>query len=452
MFHSRSDDIKDKIRRMIEQRMFAPALAIAADYHEICPEDDDYFSIMACLSMASGDLAEAEKHVVEGLQRAGRDNHDLLFNLYQLKDLSGKDEEAYQIGVEMKLRQFGEPLELNRPAADNVRIMHGTMEIANQMRTLSEGLNKKGMESKTVSYYPNYLNYAADCVYDLRKMSNPASDIKELAARYISEFDIFHYHYGTSLTLDYSDLPVLKDMGKTVLMHHWGSDIRILSQARAINPYIKVKTSDEAAIRGMLANLSRYIDHGIVADYELYIYIKDYYKNIHFIPQAIDLEKYPYFPTEKKNKLLLVHAPTNPEFKGSKHIIDALEKLKPHYDFEFKLIQGMAHDEAKKWYSKADLIVDQILCGSYGLLAIECMAMGKPVVSWLTDYIMEYYPKELPLLSANPDTIESVLREALDNQDQFAAIGKRGRAYVEKYHDINVVSGQLVELYKHIRK
>jgi glycosyltransferase involved in cell wall biosynthesis len=450
------EDIKRKIGFMIEKGLFEHAQVCIEDYHGACPEDEDYYSMQACLAIAGGKLSEAEEHVNTGLKAAGRDSFDLLHNLYQIKLLKNEAEEAAAVAVESKLRGLKGPdgveETIEPPASSDkrCRVLHGTMEIANQMSTLSQGLSQEGVYSKTLCYYPNYLKYQADYVHDLQSFANPVSDIKEVAAQFISDYDVFHFHYSTSLTLDYSDLPLLKSMGKKVLMHHWGSDVRLLSEAEKINPYIKVKTTDEEMIKRTLYHLSQYIDHGIVADYELYLFIKDYYKNIHFIPQALNLEKYPFASLEKRKRPLLVHAPTSPEIKGSKYIVAALENLQHRYKFDFKLIQGMSHEEAKGWYSKADLVIDEILCGAYGMLAIECMSMGKPVISWLTDYIKGHYPSELPLLSANPDTIEQVIKNALDNRDMFPELGRKGRAYVEKYHDVKNVSKQLIELYHSI--
>ena len=446
--------IKLKIEQMISMGLYEEARICLEDYHKLCQTDVDYYSMSGCLYMAEGKLVDAEESFTEGIALDSA-NFDLLYNLCYLKRQMGNDAEALTYYYELKLRNYETPFGYEEliansrdKASNELRVVHGTMEIANQMRALTNGIAAKGHYAKTLCYYPNYLKYHADYSFDIRQYADPVEQSKRIAAEILSEFDIFHFHYGMTLTLDQSDLPVLKDIGKKVVMHHWGSDVRLLSKALEVNPYIKVKSTDEEAIKRNLEHLSRYIDHGIIADRELYLFVKDYYKNIHFIPQAINLEEYPYMPSSKKKKLLLVHAPTSPEIKGSQYIINAVEKLRPHYNIEFKLIQGMSHEEAKQWYQQADLIVDEILCGAYGLLAIECMSMGKPVISWIPDYMKEHYPAELPLLSANPDTISQVIKNALDNRDALPEIGRRGRAYVEKYHDVNRVSEQLIALYR----
>lgn len=195
--------------------------------------------------------------------------------------------------------------------------------------------------------------------------------------------------------------------------------------------------------------LSKHISHCIIADFELYEYVKDFYPNVHFINQAINLENYKVV-SSKNDKILIVHAPSSPEFKGTKYILNAVEELRSKYDFEFKLIQGMPHEEAKKIYQKADLIIDQLHSGSYGLFSLESMAMGKPVVCWISDYMKSKYPTELPIISANPDNIKQKIEYMINNKDCLSSIGKNGREYVEKYHDMNKISEQILNIYKSI--
>lgn len=330
-----------------------------------------------------------------------------------------------------------------------LKVVHGTMEIANQMHTITDELKRNNIDAKSVNYYPSYLNYKSDFVLNLPSINiNDADKLtKELAVQLINENNIFHFHFGTSLTIDYSDLAVLKSLNKKVFMHHWGSDVRLLSKAVKYNPYVKVKTLDENKIIQNLTFLSNYIDDCIVSDYELYEYVKDFYKHVHLIKQAVDVEQYKMNIKPKINKLCIVHAPTSPEIKGTRYVMKAIEELKDTYDFEFKLVHGISHVEAKKIYEEADIIIDQLLIGSYGLLAIEAMAMGKTVICWISENMTHRYSKELPIISANPDTLKDKLEYVIKNKDMLEEIGNKGRKFVEKNHASNVVVKELLKLY-----
>ena len=151
---------------------------------------------------------------------------------------------------------------------------------------------------------------------------------------------------------------------------------------------------------------------------------------------------------QKNEKFLIVHAPTHRQSKGTSFIINAVEKLKYKYNFEFKLVENLSHEEAKKIYEKADLIIDQVLSAGHGLFALECMAMGKPVICSISDFMKMYYPKEIPIISAADDEIETKLEFILNNKDMLESIGVNGRKYVETYHDHLIISKKMLELYK----
>ena len=56
---------------------------------------------------------------------------------------------------------------------------------------------------------------------------------------------------------------------------------------------------------------------------------------------------------------------------------------------DLKIVEGLHHDEARRLYEDADIVVDQLNAGWYGLFAIECMALGKPVVTFLHEEAVE---------------------------------------------------------------
>lgn len=331
------------------------------------------------------------------------------------------------------------------------RVLLGTYEIANQSHTIAKALTARGMHAETLCYYPNYLKYKSDHVLNLANCANAEDAVlqsRKCADQMIPQFDIFHFHFGTTLTTDCSDLPVLKQLNKQVVMQYWGSDVRRLSMARKFNRYIKVKDLSEANIIAGLESVSRYVRTCVVCDLELYEYVKEFFDTVQLIPQLLNLDEYkPTEPKTPNDKFLIVHAPTDPELKGSKHIQKALEELSQDHSFEYKPVVGMSHDEAMNIYAQADLIVDQLHVGCHGLFAIESMAMAKPVITWISEFMRDRYPSDLPLISANPDTIKQTLAYALNNREMLIEKGLKGRAYVEKYHDMNKLGGQIIDMY-----
>jgi len=333
-----------------------------------------------------------------------------------------------------------------------MKICLGTMEIANQMHTFTHAYRRRGLTALGISYYPNYLGFDADVEYAAAAEPDPAvrrAVTGRIAERAIAEFDLFHFWFNTTLTLDYRDLPVLAARGKRLIMQHCGSDVRTLEVARRLSPYARCKPVPPARIKARLAVVTRHIDTCIVGSMPAIEFVKDHYRTVHMVPVALELDRYPVATENLLNpRPLVVHAPTSRDFKGSDDIIAAVRRLEARLDFDFVLVEGMPHDQAKAIYRRADVVVDQIRAGNYGSLAIECMAMGKTVVVWIGDYARSTYPEEVPVISANPETIEAQLEVAICDADLRRSLGARARRYVERYHDSERIAESMLKIYR----
>lgn len=421
-----------------------------------------YYFLQACLYIKKANLINAWLWLWRGLELFPDDKRlsQLMVEISQLinrkstqygnenrKILNGQSSTDLELPFNLKSYK-----KLN--GSNGFSVLQASIEIANQMNTLSKGLQSNNIISHTLNYYPYYLNYDSDYEWSLigyRSTPEINSQLRKLTKELILNYDIFHFHWGTTLTLDWSDIKIINEANKKMIMQHWGSDIRLFSEAKKINPYVVVKNMNEDQIKRSLFHLSEQISHCIVCDMELYHYVKGYYSDITVIPSMINLNYYLPVENESKNKrLVIAHAPTSPFIKGTQYIEKAIEKLKIDYDFDFIKVQGLSHQQAMTIYKKADLIIDQLHAGSYGLFAIETMAMEKPVICWISDYMKENYPKDLPIIIANPDTIKDTIEYALKNSDMLLEKGKQGRKYVEKYHDVSKNSIQVLNLYKKI--
>ena len=129
-------------------------------------------------------------------------------------------------------------------------------------------------------------------------------------------------------------------------------------------------------------------------------------------------------------------------------MVSAFNELKKKYDnIELVLVEGVKQEEAIEIYGSADIIVDQLNAGTYGVFAIESMALGKPVISYISDEMKLKLPEELPILSANKQTISTVLEYLVTHPFERNEVGIRGRRYVELYYDYRKVAVILRDIY-----
>lgn len=153
---------------------------------------------------------------------------------------------------------------------------------------------------------------------------------------------------------------------------------------------------------------------------------------------------------------LVLHAPSHRNAKGTAYIVDAVNKLQQEgILFDFILVEGKSNADARSLYERADLVIDQLLAGWYGGLAVEAMALGKPVISYLRRSDLVFIPpkmlEELPIIEANPSSIYSVLREWLTVRvDDLMERGAMSRKYVEYWHDPARIAKQMKADYERI--
>ena len=217
--------------------------------------------------------------------------------------------------------------------------------------------------------------------------------------------------------------PLLRLARKKSVMHYLGSDIR-------------GKQPEELAA-------GKKADAEIVGSYDAIRWVPE----AEVIPPGIDLSRIEPVPPSDRARPLIVHAPSSRRRKGTEHVVAAVEGL----DADLELVEGLHHDEAFERYRAADIVVDQLNAGWYGIFAIEAMALGKPVVTFLHDEAVrrteEAFGVEVPLVAATKETLRERLQPLVASTEERRRIGAASRAYVERVHDLERVTDRLLAVY-----
>jgi len=162
--------------------------------------------------------------------------------------------------------------------------------------------------------------------------------------------------------------------------------------------------------------------------------------DLFYWPLALDDPRYvPAYPDAASTAPLRVaHAPNHRHFKGTDHLIAAVESVRARgVDLELDLIEGLTNDEALARYRAADVVFDQCLIGFHGFFALEAMALGKPVLCFLRDPQADLLaPLECPIINITPDTIAQTLEALAADRPRLATLGRRGRDYIERYYSV----------------
>ncbi len=366
-----------------------------------------------------------------------------------------------------------------------IRVLHCPEVVAGNAQQLARAEREVGLASVAVAFDQTVFAYDADEI-----LLKPTDGVfsRELARarllrRALSEFDVVHFNFGRTIApvapeaidrsflqlaffvygrvFELRDLPLLRRAGKAIVVTYQGDDARQGDYSRA---HFEVSIAQQggpgyytprgdAARRRRIRVLDKYADAIFALNPDLLHVLP---ARAEFLPYAnVDVRAWTPVPP-RPGLPLVVHAPTHRGGKGTRFVVDAVERLHAEgLEFEFVLLEGLTRAQARETYERADLLVDQLLAGWYGGLAVEMMALGKPAIAYIRHGDLERVPAELrdqlPIIEAGPETIADVLRRCLTTErDRLPELGARSRAYVERWHDPVKIAERLKRTYEQI--
>jgi glycosyltransferase involved in cell wall biosynthesis len=308
-----------------------------------------------------------------------------------------------------------------------LRVVHCPVNVAGIPWQNVLALRRKGVDARLVVFNRGRLHSDADI--DLRR---PRGFLRgqlvqwRALIRLLPDTDIFHFYFGLTLVPKSLQFPLLRAFRKKSLYHFLGSDIRGRSP-------------------GQLA-YGRRADAQVVGSYDAVRWVPE----AEVIPPGLDLAAYRPGQPSDRSRPLVVHAPSDRIRKGTEHVIRACKQL----EVELDIVERVPHSEARARYERADIVVEQLNAGWHGVFALEAMALGKPVVTYLKADIVrcteEAFGVRVPIVSATKETLADRLRPLVESPAERRRIGAESRAYVESVHDIDKVADRLLELYSRL--
>jgi glycosyltransferase involved in cell wall biosynthesis len=348
-----------------------------------------------------------------------------------------------------------------RSRGEKPAILWGPRPIINiKYSSLADRLH--GYRSDTLVYEVYHLNARADFDYSFARFySVPMLGALVPYASFLwagLRYDIFGFFFtGGLLTPSpfwWIELPLLRLAGKKIVVYPYGQDARIASLTRESgrwNAYTDVPPGEEDRneedVRRRLASFGRYADVVLgCADLVEHLPRLD---GVFLYP--FDVDAWPPSVAREDDIVTVVHSPNHRHYKGTRYLLRAVERLqRDGLPIELVLVEKLTNEEAREVYRRADVIADQFLIGAYALLAIEGMALGKPVLCYLNPRFESFHPEwaECPIVSADPDTLAEELRKLVLDAELRRLLGGRGPEYVRKYHSLESVGTRMDEIYR----
>lgn len=327
-----------------------------------------------------------------------------------------------------------------------VRVLCGYANTGGIAYKIAEGLRKNGIKADSVVIDDHIFSYPYH--KKLYFWGNKPGFINRLIKYYYFIkhtllYDVFIFNTRTTMLSRKGDLKLLRMLGKKTAMIYVGCDIRDKdfylnselkytvcrncsdSYQKMVGCIMEIKKNEAKKIQETIdASFSHPFDAMILNGKFNYLYL------------LLELDKYmPDYTIRPGRRIKILHAPSDDGIKGTNYVLKAINDLKDSgIEFDFELLKNKSHSETITSIKNADILIDQMVTGWYGLISIEAMALGKTTVCYLRDELYNYLPDN-PIINLNPDNLAEGLKKLILEKEKLSEYGKKGRAFAEKYHD-----------------
>lgn len=280
---------------------------------------------------------------------------------------------------------------------------------------------------------------------------------KELK-KWIAWANVLHYTFTTGLSSGI-DLKWARKQNKIIIIEWVGSDIRNPDILKKINPYYKKVFENGYEYAHVESQKNSLKNQRLFAKYkaipllfpEMKLFVDEsLFKKTYLVFQRINLDAFtPHYPSVNNTRPLIVHSPSAKIAKGTNILLPIIESLKEEFDFKFVLLHDISREKVLETLENADIFIDQLILGNYGMASIEAMSFGKPVMCYLMPELFEAgLPEECPIINTNAENLKVQLIRLITDAKLRHETGIKSRKFVEKFHDVQKISNQLLSIYK----
>ena len=273
----------------------------------------------------------------------------------------------------------------------------------------------------------------------------------------VAKYEVIHLHFMIPMSSSGWELPLLKRMGRKVVIHYRGCEIRDRETNQALHPECNICedcdyggascTGDVIHRRRALAE--KYGDAFLVTTPDM----KD------FVPEA---GHFPFFApedlpeqqarTDRNDEVKIVHATNHPGLEGTDRIREALDRLEAKgYPLRFGFLMGVSHDEVLRALADADLSIGKMKMGYYANAQIESMCLGVPTITNVRPEFMTHELRDSGFIFTTLDDLEATIERYLQHPDELDAKRRIARESILRIHDNDRLANRLIALYNRLK-
>ncbi len=331
------------------------------------------------------------------------------------------------------------PLKSERPAVPDtpVRLWVAPANFAGQGHQWAQALQRhaEGVGARSMAVV-GPLRFPVD--YEVEPQTYQSITWQREQERYVAQYT--HTLYGGSCA---GEISVLRAAGLTVGLISHGSDLRDPARHAATFRYSPFADPTDRTTSILQAKAEA--NATLVAGFDGPVFVStpdllDDAPHATWCPTVVDPSRWASdWPVLARAVPVVVHLPTNGRLKGSEYIDPVMRELEAAGLIRYHRPERLDAEGVLRAYQEADIVVDQLVMGLYGVAAIEAMAAGRVVVAFVGDTVRDRIRAtaelEVPIVEADPDTLRGVLEGLLEHRDRAREFAAAGPAYVRSVHD-----------------
>lgn len=257
--------------------------------------------------------------------------------------------------------------------------------------------------------------------------------------------DVYHAHYLLQ------DCYIAARLGKRPLIGHaHGSDLRA--------------SLNHPLWRRIIKHNLKHCDKVLVSTPDVLDKARQFREDAEYFPNPVDFTQFYPKPTEahERRKKVLIASDSSWNVKGTDLSIRALNRIKDEVDvsiigygsdfsrtmslasslgMRLNVLPKVPHDKLNEYYWSSDVVIDRFKLGSLGLVSLEAIACGRPVITYVSSEFKEY--RDFPLIDVyTEETVASEIEKA-DNE-----LWEKEHSYLMKEHAPTTAVDRVLSLYR----
>ncbi|MDD5680367.1 MAG: glycosyltransferase [Candidatus Omnitrophica bacterium] len=273
----------------------------------------------------------------------------------------------------------------------------------------------------------------------------------------VAKYEIIHSHFGIMLSASGWELPILKRMGRKIVLNYRGCEARDPEKNMKLWPDNNICQAcdyDKSVCREgkkRIAIIRKYADISLATTPDINDFVPEAIHFPFFAPE-IDHKRYTAKNKNRGDEIKIVHVTNHPGIEGTDRIMKAIDRLKGKgHKINFVFLRGVTPEKVLEEYRDADLSIGKMKMGYYANAQIESMLLGVPAVAYVRPQFMTPALKNSGFIITDPARLEQTLEYYLDHQEELKDKQRIARDTIIRLHDNDKLARRLIGLYGDIK-